>query len=126
MSAPFDARFGTCDRCAADDVVVSIGAATTCRWCKAGRDYTAAWDAEIARHPADEDVIAACVRELYAAAGRPIGMPAVWEALRGKVAVNLDNCYRAPAGRRLPRRYPDLAGMIVTRSRAGQVAERAR
>ena len=33
MSAPFDARFGTCDRCAADDVVVSIGAATTCRWC---------------------------------------------------------------------------------------------
>ena len=53
MSAPFDARFGTCDRCAADDVVVSIGAATTCRWCKAGRDYTAAWDAEIARHLAD-------------------------------------------------------------------------
>ena len=124
--APPPPRRHRCPLCRAGFAPVGASQRLADQRAKAGRDYTAAWDAEIARHPADEDVIAACVRELYAAAGRPIGMPAVWEALRGKVAVNLDNCYRAPAGRRLPRRYPDLAGMIVTRAKAGQVRERAR
>lgn len=33
MSAPFDTRFATCDRCAADDIVATVGAAAVCRWC---------------------------------------------------------------------------------------------
>lgn len=83
------------------------------------RDYDALWDAEIAAHPEDEIAIAACVRRLFAEAGRPIGMAKVWEALRGKVGANMDNSYRRPAGRRLIRLWPDLAGKITARDTAG-------
>lgn len=33
MSPPFDTRFATCDRCASDDIVATVGAAAVCRWC---------------------------------------------------------------------------------------------
>ena len=33
VSPPFDTRFATCDRCASDDIVATVGAAAVCRWC---------------------------------------------------------------------------------------------
>lgn len=93
---------------------------------RVAHDWPAMWDREIAKHPHEEDVIADCVRRLFAESKRPIGMPKVWEALRGKTPLNLDNSFRAPAGRRLMERYPDLVGKIAIRGDAGQVRERAR
>jgi hypothetical protein len=93
---------------------------------RVAHDWPALWDKEIAKYPDEEALIADCVLRLFAESGRPVGMPKVWEALRGKTPINLDNSYRAPAGRRLMRLWPDLVGKIAIRGEAGQVRERGR
>lgn len=84
--------------------------------------YRREWDAEMAAHPEDEAAIEAKARELIAIAGRPIGMAKVFEALRGTVAADLNNSYRASAARRLMGLRPDLAGWLTTRDTAGSPA----
>ena len=77
---------------------------------KADRDWAAAWDREIDAHPDDEVKLEAYALTLAAQTAGRIRIAKVWEDMRGKVAVNLDNSYRAAAARRMVARHPALVG----------------
>lgn len=115
-----------CPTCRAGFAPVGRAQRIADRRAAADRDWSAAWDQEIDAFPEDELTILDCTRRLIAVSKRPIGMAKVWEELRGKVKVNLDNNYRAPCARRLMARHADLVGRISIRGDAGQTPERRR
>lgn len=93
---------------------------------RAVRDWAADWDREIDAHPADEVTIETYALTLAAQTTGVVRMAKIWEDLRGKVAANLDNSFRAPAARRMMARHPALVGRIEVRGDRGRVAERGR
>lgn len=108
-----------------------------CKHCGAGfvrarsprrpaRDWAADWDRGIEAHPEDEITIETYALTLAAQTTGPIRMAKIWEDLRGKVAVNLDNGFRAGAARRMMARHPALVGRIEVRGDKGHRPERAR
>lgn len=65
-------------------------------------------------------------RRKLAAGGKRLGVAALWEEMRGKVGVALNNSCRAPLARWLVAREPKLAELIEMRVRATERAPKRR
>ena len=124
--APPPPRRHRCPLCRAGFAPVGASQRIADQRAKADRDWAAAWDREIDAHPDDEVKLEAYALTLAAQTAGRIRIAKVWEDMRGKVAVNLDNSYRAAAARRMVGRPPALVGRFDLRGNAGQVRERAR
>ena len=117
-------RVHRCPTCHAGFAPVGATARIAAQRAKADHDWAAAWDREVAAHPEDVALILATTRALLATR-KTVGLAEVWELLRGKVAADLSNNYRAPAARRMMAEHLDLAGRIRIRGDHGRVPERA-
>lgn len=85
----------------------------------AGKELSieARWKAFRATHPHVFDRALELARDKLAKKEKRVSVAAIWEGLRGKVGVPLDNTHRAPLARALLAAEPRLHGVLETRQR---------